>query len=58
MEEVYIKNNSANLHIYINGKPQLANMPVEDLNLIACCIEMQMSEHHKLNRKTSKKSQT
>lgn len=56
MEEVFIKNNSANLRIYINGKPQLANMPAEDLNLMICCIEIQMSEHYKLNRKKSKNS--
>lgn len=47
MEEVFIKNNSAKLRIFINGKPNLSNMTNEELDLLACSIELQMTEYYK-----------
>ena len=47
MEEVFIKNNTANLRIFINGKPNLSNMPVAELDILACSIELQMTEYYK-----------
>ena len=51
MEEVFIKNNTE-LRIFINGKPNLANMPTAELDLLACGIELQMTEHFKFNNHT------
>lgn len=51
MDEVIIKSNTANLRIYINGKPNISNMPVSELDLLACCIELQMTEYFKASTK-------
>ncbi len=55
MEEVFIKNNTVKLRIFINGKPNLADMPTAELDLLACGIELQMTEHFKKSRHFSKK---
>lgn len=47
MEGVFIKNNTAKLRIFINGKPNLANMPTAELDILACSIELQMTEYYK-----------
>ncbi len=52
MEEVIIKSNSANLRIYVNGKPNISNMSISELDLLACCIELQITEYYKYSTKT------
>ncbi len=47
MVEVFIKSNSANLRIFINGKPNLSNMTKEELDLLACSMELQMTKYYK-----------
>lgn len=51
MEEIIIKSNTANLRIYVNGKPNISNMSVSELDLLACCIELQMTEYYKRSAK-------
>ncbi len=51
MEEVIIKSNSANLRIYVNGKPNISNMSISELDLLACCIELQITEYYKYSTK-------
>ncbi len=51
MQEIFIKSNTAKLRIYINGKPSISNMPAAELDLLATCIELQMTEYYKSSKK-------
>ncbi len=45
MEEIEVKDNSLSIRVFVNGKPNIGNMPEEEFSLFVSSLELRMSEH-------------
>jgi len=46
MQEIETKENSLNLKVYVNGKPDLRLIPKEKAESILSALEMEISEYY------------
>lgn len=45
MEEIEVKDNPLGIRVFVNGKPNISNMPEEEFNLFVSSLELRMSEY-------------
>lgn len=51
MKEIQIKGNDTGIKVFINGVPDLTQVPKEITDTLVTTLEMEISEHFELSKK-------